>query len=95
MPFYRVDIPEGSTSFVHINFGRRRGPAPCVAHDAELGARCARVSEALCDYPVGRDLAGKTLTCDAPICRKHRARIRPNVDHCPRHGQQPLKEING
>lgn len=88
MPFYRIDLGEGRTATAHFNFGRKRGPAPCVAHDDELGERCARMSVALCDAPAGETLGGTPLTCDAPICEKHRTRVGPNLDHCPRHATQ-------
>ena len=88
MPFYRMDFDE-KPAIVHVNLGRRVAPAPCVAHDEELGERCARISVGLCDYPAGQTLGGTPLTCDAPICEKHRTRVGPNRDHCPRHAKQP------
>lgn len=87
MPFYRMDF-DGKPAIVHMNFGRRAGPAPCVARDEELGERCCRMSVALCDAPAGETLGGKPLTCDAPCCEKHRTRVGPNLDHCPRHARQ-------
>ena len=62
MGFYRTEDGLGT---VHINFGRKPGPLPCAARDEELGARCGRMSVALCDYPMGRTLGDKPLTCDA------------------------------
>lgn len=89
MPFYRTEDGLGT---VHINFGRKGGPAPCVAVDGDLKVfpvprRCNRMSVALCDFPVGETLGGTPLTCDAPMCRKHRTSVGPNVDHCPRHAK--------
>lgn len=92
MAFYRLD----GGGFCHVNFGRKSGPAPCVgpaqAGDdlAKFGGRCGRMSVCLCDWPAGKDLAGKPVTCDAPVCERHRTRVGPNVDHCWRHGQQQL-----
>jgi hypothetical protein len=68
--------------------------------DAELrGATIQwrnRMSVALCDFPVGKDLSRMTLTCDAPICAKHRTSVGPSRDHCPRRArQQKLPEIEG
>lgn len=94
MPFYRMDF-DGKPAIVHINLGRRAAPAPCVARDEDLGERCSRMSVALCDHPAGTDVTGKPLTCDAPICEKHRTRVGVNRDHCPRHETQqslPLQE---
>lgn len=87
MPFYRMDF-DGKPAWVHMNFGRRACPAPCVARDEELQERCGRMSVALCDHPVGHTLGGNPLTCDAPMCDKHRASVGPNRDHCPRHNRQ-------
>jgi hypothetical protein len=44
-----------------------------------------RVSSKLCDAPVGTDLAGKPLTCDMPLCKRHANAIGPDRDLCPRH----------
>lgn len=96
MPFYRMD--DGYT-VVHINFGRKRGPVPCVAprlegDDPKVGERCGRITVALCDFHAGHDLAGKPLTCDAPMCERHRLKVGANLDHCPRHAkQQRLPEV--
>lgn len=95
MPFYRMDDGAGGTFAAHVNFGRKGGPAPCVAHDVELDERCSRMSVALCDAPAGKTVAGRPLTCDAPICAKHRTSVGPNLDHCPRHATQlKLPEIS-
>jgi hypothetical protein len=89
MPFYWMDLPNGELAWVHMNFGRKAGPAPCIARDDEHGGRkCGRMSVALCDAPAGETLGGKTLTCDAPLCAKHRTKVGPNRDACPRHVQQ-------
>jgi hypothetical protein len=88
MPVYRIDLGDGTTAFAHVNFGRRAGPLPCVAFDEELKAKCGRMSVALCDHPSGRTLGGKELTCDAPMCERHRTKVGRGVDHCPRHAQQ-------
>jgi hypothetical protein len=97
MAFYRTEDGRGT---VHINFGRRAGPAPCrgpllTTDDAKLGAHCGRISVALCDAPVGEALDGTPLTCDMPMCEHHRTQVGPNLDHCPRHAKQlPLPEVN-
>ena len=94
MPFYRTEDGRGT---MHVNFGRKSGPLPCVGptlpeDDVTLGSRCFRMSVALCDHPAGQDLAGKPLTCDAPMCERHRTKVGPDQDHCPRHArQQPLQ----
>jgi hypothetical protein len=85
--FYRTDDGQGS---MHINFGRKAGPAPCIASaldsdNLSISKRCVRLSVALCDGPAGKSLDGKTLTCDAPICERHRTRGGKNIDYCPRH----------
>ncbi len=87
MPFYRTEDGQGT---VHLNFGRRGGPARCVApalpgDDLGLGPKCARPSVALCDHPAGKDLGGRPLTCDAPVCDHHRTKVGQNLDRCPRH----------
>lgn len=95
MPFYRVDVGDGQTIVAHFNFGGRQRGAPkqCVAPRFETdsptqGERCGRMSVALCDYPVGQDLDGTHMTCDAPMCDKHRTVVGRNKDHCPRHSTQ-------
>lgn len=68
-----------------MNFGRGRAPLPCLFPDPDTPTeRCARMSERLCDGAAGEDLAGKPLTCDAPMCKHHRTSIGPNRDLCPR-----------
>jgi hypothetical protein len=89
MPWYRIGEP-GEDVIAHVNFGRKAGPVPCRAprlpgDKPDWGNACGRLSVALCDAPAGEDLAGKPLTCDMPICEKHRARGGENVDYCPRH----------
>lgn len=88
MPFYRMDFGDGKPSIVHINTGRRRAAAPCVAFDEELQDRCGRMSVALCDHPAGKTLGGKVMTCDAPMCEKHQTPVGRNRDYCPRHAKQ-------
>jgi hypothetical protein len=90
MPFYR---DESGRSTLHINFGRRAGPAPCrgplvLGDDPAIGAHCGRISVALCDAPAGQTLDGKPVTCDMPMCERHRTNVGPNLDHCPRHAKQ-------
>lgn len=85
MAFYRMNEPGDPKAVAHINFGRKRGPLPCMAPDPDTPAeRCARMSVALCDGPAGVDLAGNPLTCDAPMCSHHRTSVGPNRDLCPR-----------
>jgi hypothetical protein len=79
--WYRT--PDGAGT-MHVNFGRKGGPAPCAAaaldtDNLALGRKCARLSIALCDGPVGE------ATCDMPICEHHRTVGGKNVDYCPRH----------
>ena len=48
---------------------------------------CRKRSSKLCDAVIGKTLAGKDITCDAPICLDH-ARPdprNPNRDLCPKH----------
>ena len=76
MPFYIVNgLP------VHINMGRRKAPAPCMATVERNGApqHCRGISEALCDWPV----AGET--CDMPICATHAYEVGKNLHYCPKH----------
>jgi hypothetical protein len=92
MAFYRT---EDGSSAMHVNFGRKPGPAQCVSPALEMdnhkiGERCGRMSVALCDFPVGKTLGGRPLTCDAPMCAHHRTSVGPNIDYCPRH-PKPLK----
>lgn len=87
MPFYRTEDGQGS---MHVNFGRKAGPLPCAALRLEgdaplLSPRCCRLSVALCDGPAGKDLSGKPLTCDMPVCERHRTRGGTQIDYCPRH----------
>lgn len=89
MPFYRVDLGPERSGWAHINI--RRALRPCVGpalefdDAAQFGGKCGRISIALCDAPAGEDLAGKPVTCDAPLCEHHRTRGGTNVDYCPRH----------
>lgn len=61
----------------------------------ELGSHCAdcmRVSDILCDFPVGK---GKT--CDRAICDVHSYEIGPNLHYCESHYDQwnSFKESGG
>ena len=91
MSWYRIGNP-GEDTIAHINFGGKGRSSSCVAPRFEgdkpdWGDRCGRMSIALCDAPAGRDLAGKPLTCDAPMCELHRTPGGTNIDFCPRHKQ--------
>lgn len=76
MPWYIVDGQP-----VHLNIGRRAGPAQCVARVERNGrpAKCCGVSGALCDWPV------EGGTCDAPLCAEHAAVVGRNRHLCPLH----------
>lgn len=88
MSFYRTDDGQG---FMHVNFGRKAGPLACRAprfatDNPAHGETCGRMGGKLCDGPGGKDLAGKPLTCDMPICPKHATHIEgKDLDYCPRH----------
>ena len=89
MPWYRIGEP-GHDGAAHLNFGRKGGPAACQAwalpgDNVSIGARCLRLSVALCDGPGGTDLDGTPVTCAMPLCEHHRTRGGDNVDYCPRH----------
>lgn len=76
---------------MHVNFGRKAGPAQCRAprfetDDPKLGEHCGRMGGTLCDAPVGESLAGKRLTCDMPLCDHHATHVEgKDLDYCPRH----------
>jgi len=89
---YRIDLEprageaKPGTMLVHIKM-RGRAPAGCVSPDFDHpGERCGRISVALCDEPL-RHSAG---TCSAPICERHRTKIGPDRDLCPRHVSERL-----
>lgn len=82
MPFYVVN-----GLVMHLNMGRRKGPAPCIA-PAGPGAtppreRCCGISAYLCDWPVGEPAEG--LTCSAPLCEAHAREVGRNRHYCPAH----------
>ena len=96
--FYRTEDGRGT---MHVYFGRKSGPLPCAApplegDDLNLGAYCSRMGGKLCDAPVGgrlRDLAGKPLTCDMPLCVKHATHVDgKDLDYCPRHRHLAAEE---
>lgn len=90
MAWYRTDDGQGT---VHVNFGRKGGPAPCQAPrlstDSEgFQGKCFRMGGKLCDAPVGETYGGQTLTCDMPLCAKHATHVEgQDLDYCPRHRQ--------
>lgn len=93
MPFYQINgMP------VHVNFGRRKGPAPCVAQvwvSKVSQRRCAGISAYLCDWPTGD---GKT--CDAPLCEAHAHQVGKNKHYCQGHyarhrAQNPQPDLLG
>lgn len=59
--------------------GRRPRPRPC--------AYCGEPSAFLCDGP-RRHYAGRTATCDRPLCRTHAIHVPPNRDFCKEHREQ-------
>jgi hypothetical protein len=79
MPFYRIP---GFDGMVHINFGRRKGPAPCLA-DLRLD-KCCAMSGYLCDWPIGDE--GET--CEMPLCDAHATQVEKNRHYCPAHAAQ-------
>lgn len=87
MPFYRFDQPDGTSSWAHVLIRPvNKAPLPCVFPDFENPhEHCARQAVALCDFPVGLVMAGAAVTCDRPMCARHRTRVGDNVDHCPNH----------
>ena len=77
MPFYVIDGQQ-----VHINFGRGKAPAPCVAQtlrDDRLDY-CYGISVYLCDWQV----SGRK-TCDAALCPAHAREVGRNRHYCPMH----------
>ena len=86
MPFYRIDQADGTTAMVHMRLAARSTPTACKCDDfANANERCLRMVVALCDHPAGEDLAGNPVTCDRPMCERHRTGVGDDLDHCPRH----------
>lgn len=85
MGFYRFDKDDGTSWWAHVRLGKKPEPVACVFRDFTTpDERCGRMSVALCDGPAGSTLGGAVLTCDAPMCEKHRTSIGPDRDLCPR-----------
>jgi len=86
MPFYVVN-----GMVMHLNLGRRKGPAPCVAKvwpgADPPRAHCCGISAFLCDWPMGDG-----LTCDAPLCDAHAREVGRNRHFCPDHHARHLHE---
>lgn len=89
MPWYRTDDGNG---VMHLCVrGRNGAPAACRAPRLEgdnhaHGEECGRMGGKLCDAPAGKDLGGKPLTCDMPLCEKHATHVDgKDLDYCPRH----------
>lgn len=76
MPYYRMDRPDGNTTWVHMRGTKM--PATCTAQDADLGERCERPGGFACDgvLPNG-------LNCDRPLCERHAHGIGPDRHLCP------------
>lgn len=77
MPFYRVN-----GMMVHLNMGRKKGPAQCRAPlqlDGKMVA-CCGISAYLCDHG-----AREGLTCDMPLCEAHKGQVGTNKNLCPKH----------
>lgn len=87
MPFYRMDHRDGTTSVAHVNIKPvKMAPEACVFPDfTHPHEQCRRMAVALCDYPVGIVLAGGAVTCDRPMCARHRTPVGEHLDHCPNH----------
>lgn len=77
MPFYRVN-----GVMMHLNMGRRQGPAQCRAALALDGKMvvCCGISAYLCDHDMGHG-----QTCDRPLCEIHKGQVGKNENLCPKH----------
>lgn len=88
MPWYVVN-----GTVMHINMGRRKGPAPCVAPVGPDAVppreHCCGISGYLCDWPVADDAEG--LTCSAPLCDAHARQVRRDLHYCPAHHAEHLR----
>lgn len=75
MPFYRVNG-------MVLHMRGRNLPEPCAARVGigEQQQRCADISEALCDWPMG---GGRT--CDRALCAAHAIEVGRNKHYCPEH----------
>jgi len=69
----RLQFPNGSVAIV-CGVRRRRRP-PCA---------CGAESKYECDGP-RRHHAGRTKTCDRPLCGRCRIHVPPNQDFCKDH----------
>jgi hypothetical protein len=76
MPCYPYKFAEGATGMICT--GRGKKPRPCY--------KCGRNSLHLCDFPMGKTKAGKTKTCDKPMCAYHTNKgVSPDIDFCDVH----------
>ena len=77
MPFYRMDLKDGTSTMVHMRLDRRSTPAQCGLPDFNNpDERCMRMATFLCDYPIAA--AGdddEPVTCDRPMCERHRTNV--------------------
>lgn len=65
-------------TMAHIRTSGHRRPQKCVY--------CGKVSEFLCDYPVGKTRSGKKKDCDKPLCSNCTQKgVSADVDFCREH----------
>jgi len=75
----RVTMPNGTVAIVCGV--RHRRPRPCV--------HCGAPAPFACDGP-RRHHAGRTMTCDRPLCGRCRIHVPPNQDFCKDHRLQAV-----
>lgn len=53
----------------------------------KLCRTCGCVAQFECDWKIGREIDGATLTCDEGLCSKHAEEVAPDKHLCPRHAE--------
>jgi len=77
MPCDRVRMPGGGVAIVCS-----RGPRKVRR------CACGAVATRECDWKIGREIDGATLTCDKPLCAACSHVPAPDKDLCPAHAAE-------
>lgn len=75
-----VKLPGGGTAIVKHSPARFPGCKFCPTR----GYGRIHQAKLLCDFVIGKTLAGEPITCDAKVC-EHCARHEGGKDICPKH----------
>jgi hypothetical protein len=83
MPCSMITLPDGTIAIV--KHAKARFPRCRFCPVDHLHQACD--ATLLCDFVVGKTLAGAEITCDAPVCTHCAKHVGTDKDFCPKHSK--------